>query len=315
MRIGVVVDSSCDLPADFIERHNIKILPATIRIEGDAFADERNPEATLEFFRSQVGDKSHDALTTPFSVKEIEDLFLEKLVLDFDYVFCIIVWSGRSKTFENASKAAYTILSRYHDRRKEADVKGPFSMRVIDSKNLFSAVGVLAAETVQQAENGESHAKIRAKLGTLTERTICYLVPSDLTYIRKRAVQRGEKSVGLASYLIANTLDIRPVLMSYREETRAVSKARGYSAAVQSLFQHITSVVREGGVSSHYVCLSYAGDPAEVRTMTGYDELARTCEQNDLELLLSIMGATGAVNVGTGALSASYIGEYRDFRG
>ena len=30
MRIGIVVDSPCDLPADFIERENITILPVTV---------------------------------------------------------------------------------------------------------------------------------------------------------------------------------------------------------------------------------------------------------------------------------------------
>src|SRR5699024_5494584 len=159
------------------------------------------------------------------------------------------VWSGRSQTFANASKAAFTVLSRYHEMRDKAGVKGPFSMRVIDSKTLFSGAGVLAAETIRQAENGESHSKIRTRLNSMVDSTVGYLAPSDLTYIRKRAVQRGEKSVGLASYLIANTLDIRPVLMSYREETKAVAKARGFEAAVKSTFQHISSVVQEGGVN------------------------------------------------------------------
>ena len=39
-----------------------------------------------------------------------------------------------------------------------------------------------------------------------------YFVPSDLAYIRTRAMKRGEKSVGLATFLIGTALDIKPVL-------------------------------------------------------------------------------------------------------
>ena len=51
--------------------------------------------------------------TTPFSVKEIEDLFLRRLVLDFDYIFLITLTSTRSLTYENAHKASFTILQSY----------------------------------------------------------------------------------------------------------------------------------------------------------------------------------------------------------
>lgn len=32
MRIGIVVDSACDLPLEYLERNNIVILPITVRI-------------------------------------------------------------------------------------------------------------------------------------------------------------------------------------------------------------------------------------------------------------------------------------------
>ena len=32
MRIGIVVDSACDVPADFIEQEDITILPVTVQI-------------------------------------------------------------------------------------------------------------------------------------------------------------------------------------------------------------------------------------------------------------------------------------------
>src|SRR3546814_3326116 len=47
MRIGLVVDSACDLPKDFIERHSIEILPIAVRIDGTTQVDYRDQAATL----------------------------------------------------------------------------------------------------------------------------------------------------------------------------------------------------------------------------------------------------------------------------
>ena len=45
MRIGIVVDSACDLPLEYLERNNIVILPITVRIGEAVLADHRaNPE-------------------------------------------------------------------------------------------------------------------------------------------------------------------------------------------------------------------------------------------------------------------------------
>src|SRR3546814_10173582 len=49
MRIGLVVDSACDLPKDFIERHSIEILPIAVRIDGTTQVDYRDQAAPLAF--------------------------------------------------------------------------------------------------------------------------------------------------------------------------------------------------------------------------------------------------------------------------
>ena len=39
MRIGIVVDSACDLPQDFIQRNNVIVLPISVRIGEAVLAD------------------------------------------------------------------------------------------------------------------------------------------------------------------------------------------------------------------------------------------------------------------------------------
>ena len=47
MRIGIVVDSCCDLPKEFIEANGIIVMPITLRIGDLLVEDRRDPQETL----------------------------------------------------------------------------------------------------------------------------------------------------------------------------------------------------------------------------------------------------------------------------
>ena len=47
MRIGIVVDSTCDLPGAYIQNNNVVLLPITVRIGEAVLADHRDAEAAL----------------------------------------------------------------------------------------------------------------------------------------------------------------------------------------------------------------------------------------------------------------------------
>src|SRR5687768_16100056 len=101
MRIGIIVDSSIDLPRSFYEQENITILPVTVKIGEASLADDRNEGAALAFLSGETGARAAEADTTPFTARQIHELFLSKLVLDYDYVFCITMAASRSAIHEN----------------------------------------------------------------------------------------------------------------------------------------------------------------------------------------------------------------------
>ena len=65
------------------------------------------------------------------------------------------------------------------------------------------------------------------------------------------------------------------------------------------------SLVR-AGLESPHVCISYGGDPATVPGLPGYADLAAAVQEKGAEILISMMSNTGAVNVGTGAVSLAF---------
>src|SRR3546814_12199771 len=99
MRIGLVVDSACDLPKDFIERHSIEILPIAVRIDGTTQVDYRDQAATLAFLDSHIAEPGVNAETIPYTVEQLRDLFLHKLLIDDAYVFCLTLTRTPSHNF------------------------------------------------------------------------------------------------------------------------------------------------------------------------------------------------------------------------
>ncbi|MEW6168208.1 MAG: DegV family protein [Pseudomonadota bacterium] len=313
MRIGVVTDATCDLPPEFISEYGIGILPMTIGLGDSPLIDDRDPARTLKFYTEQLPDKALDAETQPLSADEIRNRFLDRIVLDYDYVFCVTITATRAPMFENATKASFAILADYKSTRAAAGIHDPFALRVVDSRSLFSGTAVLVAEAAKLARLGTHPHEIRRRLDELRENICGYLVPWDLHYIRTRGTRKGEKSVGLISYAIGSALAIKPVILCYRGETQPVARIRNYERAVERMFQHVARQI-ERGIDTRHVCVSYAGDPAQIPQLPGYARLAAAAQARDVELLASMMSATAAVNTGAKCVTVAYGGDLRSFR-
>jgi DegV family protein with EDD domain len=312
MRIGLVVDSACDLPNDFIERHRIDILPITVRIDAAMQVDYRDQAATLAFLNAHIAERGASAETIPFTVEQIRDLFLRRLVIDYDYVFCMTITRTRSPIFDNAQQASYAILNEYRAIRSAAGNNTPFALRVIDTQNLFSAEAILPVEAARLRDAGEEPAKIRTRLEQLASHTYGYLVPRDLYYIRNRARTKGDRSVSLFSAALGTALDIKPVLRAYRGDTGPVAKVKGYEAAAQQVFEFSARRVA-AGLLTPTVALCYGGELDEMRALPGYGALRDACATHNIEVFESVMSLTGMVNVGKGAVVVGFAAEPHEF--
>lgn len=305
MRIGIVVDSGCDLPADYIQRHHITLLPITARIGDAVLADHRDEQATLAFLNSHVAERAAEAETIPFSVQQIRDLFLEKLVIDYDHVFCLTISSTRSVVHANAMQASFAILNDYKPTRNAAGHNSPFALRVLDSQNLFSAQAVSAAEAVRLRDQGLGLQQIRERLEQLIPNVHGYMVPRDLYYMRARARHKGDRSVSLFSAALGSALDIKPVIHSRAGDTAPSAKIKGFEPACERLFAFARSRV-SAGLLSPTLCVSYGGELDELRRLPGYAALQADCQKHGVELLESVMSLTGMINVGKGALTLAF---------
>lgn len=306
MRIGIVVDSCCDLPKDFIDEHKIVVMPITLRIGELLIEDRRDPAETQSFYTKHLDRKSEDfAESIPYSVQQIEKLFLERLVLDYDYVFCLTITSGRSAIYDHAMQASRTILTKYRDVRRAAGVPERFGLAVLSSRNMFAGQGVQAAEAVRLIRAGGTPSEIGARLRNLVDVTHTYMVPADLFHIYKRASKKGDKSIGWGSYTLGSMLDVKPILYCHQDQTGPVDKVRGFDAGVERLFTKAAERIRRGLEVPH-VCISYGGPLEHVSGFPGYAAFERAANEAGVNILLSPMSKTAAVNVGPGAVTLAF---------
>lgn len=307
MRTGIVIDSACDLPQSYVQRHNIHIMPISLHFGYDLFRDVRDPATTQAFYRKYLVEKTLDAETAPFSVEQIREMFLEELVLKYDRVLVITIAQTRSPIFANASEASYAILKQYRERRQKAGMTGSFYLTVLDSKTLFTGEGVLVHEAVRLLEEQNlSFGVLRGIIEQLSQQVYGYLVPEDLFYIRHRASKKGEKSIGLISYHFGSLLDIKPIIGFHRGESQPVEKDRGFDRALIKLFDIARQAI-DRGLATRLINTSYAGDPEVIRRKRAFVDFERYARDRGVETLLSVMSTAGGINVGPGAFALAYI--------
>ncbi|MFT4045059.1 MAG: DegV family protein [Solimonas sp.] len=310
MRVGVVTDATCDLPYEFLRAHDIGILPVTIRLGDERFDDTRDPRTTRRFYAEQLAASDQEAETQAYGVEQLRALLLRRVVPFYDYVFCVTISATRSSLFDSAAKAAFAILA---DEQSAPSGRGPFVLRVLDSRSMFCGTGVLVAEAAQQARAGMTPFELRRHLDALRDQLCAYMVPGDLYYLHRRAQKKGERTVDWFSYALGTVLDLRPVILGYRGETQTVARVRRYGQAVARMLAHVARQIDAGEVSTRHVCVSYGGELAELTAMPGYAQLREAAARRGIELLPSMMSATAAVNVGAGCVAVAYCGALRPF--
>ena len=308
MRMGIAIDAACDLPQEFLRQHQIAVMPITVRVDGESFVDDRDELEIRRFIDRKLGSRSHSAETEPCSVEDVQKLFLERLVLERDCVFCLTITATRSPIHDHVVRASFAVLKHYRDVREPAGITAPFLMRVIDTRNIFAGAGPVVFEAVRLIEAGEPAPAIRERLGHIADHAYGYMLPRDLHFLRARAKKKGDRSVGLFSVMLGSALDIKPLLRAYRGETGPVGKVRGFEHGAETLFGYAAQRVR-AGLLVPVVCLSYGGELAELAKLPGYAGLRTACDESGVTLLETMMSLTGMVNVGEGAITLGFAAE------
>ncbi len=299
----LVVDASCDLPETFISSNNIGVLPIQVVINGQSFIDDKNPLTLRKLYRDNLLTKGNDSRSVPWTDKQMSQYLLTKTVPDFDSVLIQTVSRSRSKIFDNANLATF-IVNRDYTAFKD-NPRDPFSLRVQDSGTMFSGQGLLAIYTQHLIKKGVTAGQLRKSADTYKNKIWAYAVPKDIDYVRQKIKQRGDKGISWIASTFSRMMNISPILCNHKNETFPVGTARGYIKSVNKMLDAVCQQIQLS-LTAPYIVISIAGYIDELEQFDQYQRLQTMCQQHNIKLYPTMMGLTGATNLGPGTVTIAF---------
>lgn len=310
MKLAIVTDAACDLAANFIEDYNIHVLPVKI-IKGNTILFDLKDSNFITEVREDIKNNGKFYRTEPLNIEEMKEHLLKLLTNpEIESFLFILSSSSRSRTYSNVVSTMAKIIPEVRSVRQHKNLKSNIKFEIIDSMQLSTGLGVLISETVINIKKELNFEEIIQKVHESIAYTQAFLIPETLTQLYNQAGSKGDSSVGLGSYLLGTTLDIKPIIQSYKGVTRAVDKVKGFDKAFEMIVKLLISDIRNNRLKFKNIALSYGGDANKRKDLIespAYIKLKEVADLHSVSITLSKMGATMMVNVGANAISVGYI--------
>lgn len=213
--IKVIIDSTCDLSQEYIEKYDIKMIPLTITIDGIEYKDKVDIDHT--YVQEKIDANADIKTSLPYS-QDIYDMFREYASIGQDFIF-ISFSSDMSGTYNHARNILQDVQEEY------PDVK----MGIVDSRAGALATGLIAINTAKMAQKEESFEEVLEYSKYLTQHIKLYFMVNDLSQLAKGG------RISKAAAAIGNTLNIRPILQVSDGEIKLLTQIRGTKKALKKL--------------------------------------------------------------------------------
>ena len=202
MSIKITATSTCDLPPELLERHQITLVPLYISFGGNTYRDgvETGPDDIFRHVESGGALPS----TAAVNIADYQALF-DELSPKYDTVLHITIGAEFSACYQDACIAAEDYPNVY----------------VVDSRNLTTGQGLLVLEAAEAAERGESIQDILTMLDGLIDKVDTTFVVDKLDYLAKGG--RCSSVVALG----ANLLKLKPCVILADGKMTVGKKYRG----------------------------------------------------------------------------------------
>lgn len=187
MKIKILSDSTCDLPVQLLQQHDISLVRLTVVKENEQFKDG-STITPAEIF-AHVAAGGNLCTTAANSIGEYQEQF-EKFYADYDGIVVITLGSGFSACYQNACLAAEDYPN----------------VRVVDSQNLSSGQGLVVLKACELAKTASDLDELAETLRAYTAKVEASFVVDKLDYL----VKGGRCSSAAA--LGANLLNLKPCI-------------------------------------------------------------------------------------------------------
>ena len=218
MKLGIVTDSTCDLPPYLIEQHGIEVVPCVLIIDGKEYSD--GGDISRDDFYRLLPTLRRSPTTAAPSIGEFTRRYQKLLGSGCEHVLSI-----------HAAGPLTSILGTAQQAAKEF----PGRVTTIDSLSLSLGLGYQVLAAAEVAEEGLDAA--RAAVDSTRGRLHVFAALDTLEYVRRSG------RVPAAITLLGSLLSIKPVI----ELTEGQVKTIGAVRTTKQANERMLSFMREGG--------------------------------------------------------------------
>lgn len=274
MKIGIVTDSTSDLPPELVSKYDIEIIPLHVSMDNQNYRDGIDLTPT-QFYQKLKGSGSVPMTSqpSPGAFVECYRALLEKV----DAILSIHLTEALSGTVRTA-RMAREILP-------EANIK------VIDSHSTTMGLGGIVLEAARAAKRGIRIDEVSKLVEGLCEKVHFLVTLDTLEYIRK-----GGRVSTLQAFL-GSILQIKPILRVAHGKVELFERVRTRREAIERMLQEFRSQIAVETEGIIAVMHTAADEEAEkIRTI-----LKETF--GHAEIILGQAGPVLGTHVGPGAIA------------
>lgn len=232
MKIKLVCDSLCDIPDEISEKDYIEIVPLTVIFNDREYIE--GVDIKKEEFYKKVKEIKQIPKTSQATYMEFKEVF-DKFITEGYHIICMTGAANASGTFQSAMIA-------------KNDVNENEKIHIFDTRNLSLGSGQYVIKACELLEEGLGFEEIIDELENTRSSVRLLFAPYTLDFLK----QSGRVSVATA--LIGNMLNIKPIFFFDNGEAKLVNKVRGIKNIASKLVDIILEM-NEGSLEGKIVTI------------------------------------------------------------
>jgi DegV family protein with EDD domain len=221
-KIALVTDSTCDIPADWLEKYEITVVPMTVIFGDEPFLDGRDI-TPVEFYEKLLTDPRHPTTSQP-SPADFVEAYKDATAGGADEVLAILISSQMSGTYASAVQAVEMFDKPVH---------------VVDSRSNSMGLGWQVIATARARESGGGLDAMLQAASHVRDSVAYYIALDTIEYLAKGG------RIGGAVKFLNSVLKIKP-LIYVNHETGTVgagvpsrSRAGVLNNVYKEFFKHV----------------------------------------------------------------------------
>lgn len=219
-KIKIITDSGSDISRERAQQLGIRMLPISFTFDGETYY-RQGLDMSIDDYYEKLKKSSVIPKTAQVTPIEYTDAFNEEYDNGYDTLIVVTISSNGSGMYQNAVLSAREVMG---ERGGE--------IIVVDSQGFSCLYGPAVIHAAHMLKDGKSKDEIVAYLEDIFPTLHSYFLVGDLEHLKKGG------RINTATLMIANMLDIKPVLTVKDGVVVQKDKLRGSKRVLKKLVKN-----------------------------------------------------------------------------